>query len=150
MATNNRGPGMMPRLIAVFTSTSAYMAPSVSRSRRVVKPFSSAVFAATVARMVRYGIDSLSNWIVVIRGRNVALQEDVGMVVDQAWQDGGRAQVDHPGAGRARDLAPTCVMRSFSTTMVWPVRTRPLRVLTRRPALMTVVWAAAVRAKAQA
>ncbi len=48
-----RGPGMMPRWIARFTSTSAYMAPSVSRSRMAVKPFIRAVLAATVARMVR-------------------------------------------------------------------------------------------------
>ena len=53
VATNIRGPGMTPRLIAVFTSTSAYMAPSVSRSRRVVKPFRRAVRAAAVARMAR-------------------------------------------------------------------------------------------------
>ena len=56
--TNRRGPGMTPRLIAVLTSTSAYIAPSVSRSRSVVKPFMSAVRTAVVARIARYGIDS--------------------------------------------------------------------------------------------
>ena len=59
--TNMRGPGMTPRLMAVLTSTSAYMAPSVSRSRSAVKPFIRAVRAATVARMVRYGMDSFNN-----------------------------------------------------------------------------------------
>jgi imidazolonepropionase-like amidohydrolase len=33
VATNRRGPGMTPRLMARLMSTSAYMAPSVSRSR---------------------------------------------------------------------------------------------------------------------
>ncbi len=51
--TNMRGPGMTPLLIAFFTSTSAYMAPSVSRSRMAVKPLFTAILAATVARMVR-------------------------------------------------------------------------------------------------
>ena len=60
VATNMRGPGMIPRSIAVFTSTSAYIAPSVSRSRMVVKPKPIAVRAAIVARIVRKGIDSLS------------------------------------------------------------------------------------------
>jgi hypothetical protein len=53
VTTNIRGPGMIPRLMAVFTSTSAYIAPSVSRSRIAVKPFMSAVRTAAVARMVR-------------------------------------------------------------------------------------------------
>ena len=53
VATKSRGPWMIPRLIAVLTSTSAYIAPSVSRSRNVVKPFWSAMRAATVAWMVR-------------------------------------------------------------------------------------------------
>src|SRR6266516_4441468 len=44
--TNIRGPGMTPRLIACFTSTSAYIAPSVSRSRSAVKPFVRAVRTA--------------------------------------------------------------------------------------------------------
>ena len=44
---------MTPRWMASLTSTSAYIAPSVSRSRMVVNPFISAVRAATVARMAR-------------------------------------------------------------------------------------------------
>ena len=56
-----RGPGITPSLIAFFTSTSAYPAPSVSRSRIVVNPYSSARRAFTVARIVRYSVDSFSN-----------------------------------------------------------------------------------------
>ncbi len=53
VATNMRGPGMTPRAMAVFTSTSAYMAPSVSRSRMVVNPFITAVRTAALARRAR-------------------------------------------------------------------------------------------------
>jgi len=44
---------MTPRWMATFTSTSAYIAPSVSKSRMVVNPFISAMRAATVARIAR-------------------------------------------------------------------------------------------------
>src|SRR2546423_14746268 len=59
--TNIRGPGITPRAIAVFTSTSVYIAPSVSRSRMAVKPFMSAVRTAAVARIARYGLLSFSS-----------------------------------------------------------------------------------------
>src|SRR5207237_1742461 len=72
--TNIRGPGRTPRAIAVFRSTSAYMAPSVPRSRIVVKPF--------------------------IRRGDVALQEQVRVRVDQAGEEPGIAEVDDLHAGR--------------------------------------------------
>ena len=53
VATNMRGPGITPRAMAVLMSTSAYMAPSVSTSRKVVKPFITAVRAAALARRAR-------------------------------------------------------------------------------------------------
>src|SRR5207248_215490 len=56
-----RGPGISPRSTARLTSTSAYMAPSVSRSRIAVKPWSSAIRAFRAARMARYGVDSYSS-----------------------------------------------------------------------------------------
>ena len=43
------GPGTSPRLMAFFTSTSAYIAPSVSRSRIAVKPWPSAICALRAA-----------------------------------------------------------------------------------------------------
>src|SRR2546422_3251010 len=52
-----RGPGISPRSTACFTSTSAYIAPSVSRSRIVVNPCSSAILAFRAARIARYGVD---------------------------------------------------------------------------------------------
>ena len=54
VATNSRGPGMTPRLIAVLTSTSAYIGAfglHVAQGGEAVHQ--SAVRAATVARMVR-------------------------------------------------------------------------------------------------
>ena len=53
VATYMRGPGITPRAIAVFTSTSAYIAPSVSRSRSAVKPFIREARTFAVARMAR-------------------------------------------------------------------------------------------------
>ena len=61
MATKSRGPSMIPRSTARFRSTSAKPAPSLPMSRSVVKPCSSAIFIARVARSVRYGSDSPSS-----------------------------------------------------------------------------------------
>ncbi|OLC07412.1 MAG: hypothetical protein AUH34_01345 [Gemmatimonadetes bacterium 13_1_40CM_70_12] len=52
-----RGPGISPLLMARLISTSAYIAPSVSRSRNAVKPCSSARRALRAPRMARYAID---------------------------------------------------------------------------------------------
>src|SRR5258708_7090963 len=57
VATYMRGPGMTPRWMATFTSTSAYIAPSVSRSRMVVNPFIRALRAATLPRRVGAAVD---------------------------------------------------------------------------------------------
>ena len=53
------------------------------RSRMVVKPYSRARRAFTVARMVRYSDRLLQQLLVVIRRGDIALQQNVGMGVDQ-------------------------------------------------------------------
>ena len=62
VATIRRGPGMIPESIACFNPTSAKPAPSVPRSRAVVKPASKVLRACTVARAVRTANDSLVTW----------------------------------------------------------------------------------------
>ena len=61
VATCILGPGTSPFAMAFLTSTSAYIAPSVSRSRIAVNPWESAIWALRAARIARYGIDSFSN-----------------------------------------------------------------------------------------
>jgi hypothetical protein len=109
---------MTPRLIALRTSTSAYIAPSVSRSRMVVKPCSRAVRAAIVARIVRYGDRLLQELVFVFRVRDVALEQDVRVVVDEAGQAGRAAEVDHGRARGSGQAASDLRMRSPSTRIV--------------------------------
>src|SRR5882672_8559599 len=53
VATCMRGPGTSPLAMDFLTSTSAYIAPSVSTSRIDVKPFSRAMRALRAPRMAR-------------------------------------------------------------------------------------------------
>jgi hypothetical protein len=55
-----RGPGMTPFSIACLSPTSASSAPSVPRSRTVVKPAMSVFLACTTPRATRSASDSLS------------------------------------------------------------------------------------------
>src|ERR1044072_2041181 len=96
--TNMRGPGMTPRLMAGFTSTSAYIAPSVSRSRITVKPLRSAMLKTAVARSAARAYRPIwtprrKKLFFLVGGGNVALQKDVGMTIGESWKDGRQRQV---------------------------------------------------------
>src|SRR5579863_1141517 len=62
VTTSMRGPGMMPCSIACLMPTSELPAPSVPRSRIVVKPAISVLRAWTTARAVRTASGSANTW----------------------------------------------------------------------------------------
>ena len=62
VVTMSRGPGMTPFSMASFRPTSAYPAPSVPRSLRVVIPAMRLLSAWTTPRAVRSASDSSRTW----------------------------------------------------------------------------------------
>src|ERR1043165_3664837 len=122
-----RGPGTTPRAIAILRSTSAYIAPSGSRSRTAVKPYISATRALAAASIARYGAlcfnkiasytpgptSSLRNtwvWASISPGSTVALP---------------RSTTRAPGFLAARSAAaPSATILSPSTSTATPSRGR--------------------------
>ena len=62
VVTNNLGPGIIPFSIADLMPTSASWAPSVPRSRSVVKPLSKLARAWMVALLMRSATGSFDTW----------------------------------------------------------------------------------------
>ena len=96
VATNRRGPSIRRSSIARLSATSAYSAPSVPRSRRVVNPASSVARACTPGAQRAVGDRFLQHLFVPAR-LVVRVQEQVRMQVHEPGQQRGAGQLDHLG-----------------------------------------------------
>ena len=90
---------MTPASTARFKSTSANPAPSLPMSRSVVNPWSSAMRSGPRGAERAVGQRLLEQLRVVVRRGGVALEQHVGVPVDEAGQHVVPAQVDHGRAG---------------------------------------------------